>query len=98
ACATVRRGQGLLGATAGATEPGGACPRRPSVCPGLTDPAPIRPGGACRRPPSVCPELTDPISTAAPTISWIRVIEVKPRRTIDSVQPSAIVGQVRYAR
>ncbi len=35
---------------------------------------------------------------AASTISWIRFIEVRPRRTIESVQPSAIVGQVRYAR
>ena len=35
---------------------------------------------------------------AATTISCIRLIEVRPRRTIESVQPSAIVGQVRYAR
>ena len=38
-------------------------------------------------------------STWAPRmISSMRSKDVRPRRTIDSVQPSAIVGHVRYAR
>ncbi len=34
----------------------------------------------------------------ASTISRMRPIEVRPRRTVDRVQPSARVGHVRYAR
>jgi hypothetical protein len=35
---------------------------------------------------------------AASTISWIRAMDVSPRRTTDSVSPSATVGHARYAR
>src|SRR5207249_1739732 len=34
----------------------------------------------------------------SPVISWMRAIDVRPRRTIDRVQPSAIVGHARYPR
>src|SRR5438876_8749706 len=44
------------------------------------------------------PIFSSPATTALSVISCIRCIDVKPRRTIDSVQPSAIVGHARYAR
>ena len=60
------------------------------------------PGRASLRPPSVQAGLTDPatINSArdVPITSSSLVIDVRPRRTIESVQPSAIVGHVRYAR
>src|SRR5437867_1390934 len=94
-CAGVRPPSEDTGLTDPATtEPGRAAVRPPSEDAGLTDPATTEPGRAAVRPPSEDTGLTDP----ATTISWMRFIEVRPRRTIESVQPRAIVGQVRYAR
>src|SRR2546428_382761 len=89
-----KRRLGAAGSTGGVSEPGRACVRPPSEDAGLTDPATTEPGRAAVRPPSEDAGLTDP----ATTISWMRFIEVRPRRAIESVQPRAIVGQVRYAR
>src|SRR4029453_14181088 len=59
------------------------------------------PARSSLRPPSVEAGLMDPATTNpssardAPTISPNPVIDVRPRRPIESVQPSAIVGHVR---
>src|SRR5438094_2285263 len=39
-----------------------------------------------------------PLVVDSSTISRMRAVEVRPRRTGESVQPSARVGHVRYAR
>src|SRR5262249_5502475 len=77
----------------GVSEPARSCLRPPSVEAGLTDPATTVQAGL------MGPATTNPMSArAGPITSSKRVMDVRPRRTIESVQPSASVGHVRYAR